>query len=58
MNPPDKFPHNNQWLNFCIFVLMSLKINLGGGDHALVVKDMFLNLLRLNQGMDNLTTLF
>ena len=31
---------------------------LGGGDQALVVKEMFLNLLRMNQGMDNLSTLF
>ena len=43
-------------LNF--LSVMSLQKILGGGDHALVVKDMFLNLLRMNQGMDNLTTLF
>ena len=30
----------------------------GARDHVLVVKDVFLNFLRLNQGMDNLTTLF
>ena len=46
----------DQWLNFWIFVV-SLKKNLGVREHALVAKDMFLNLLRLNQGMDNLTTL-
>ena len=32
--------------------------NVGGGEQVLVAKDGFLNLLRLNQGMDNLTTLF
>ena len=28
-----------------------------GGNHALVVKDVFLNSLKLNQGMNNLSTL-
>ena len=36
--------------------MLSFK-NLGGGNHALVVKDVFLNSLKLNQGMNNLSTL-
>ena len=43
-----------------IFLLknpMDYVIVLVGGDNALMVKDIFLNFMRLNQGMDNLGTL-
>ena len=36
---------------------MDYVIVLVGGDNALMVKDIFLNFMRLNQGMDNLGTL-